>query len=93
MKTLLSLILCAFCIQSVVAQKETNSWIIGPSAGVTFVNGNPQLTGVINAGTYNASHSDANGHLQFVFASGQVLDRNYSFQQMGPKGIRKPRPV
>jgi gliding motility-associated-like protein len=79
MKPLLTLLLCTLCIQFVIAQKETNNWIIGYNAGLTFATGNPQLIpGVINGGTYNASYSDASGNLKFVFAGNQVLDRNYN---------------
>lgn len=79
MKPYLTLILLTLLTQFVVAQKETNNWVISYNAGITFATGNPQLIpGVINGGTYNASYSDANGDLKFVFAGNQVLDRNYN---------------
>jgi hypothetical protein len=79
MKPLLPLILCIFCINTLLAQKETNNWVLGYQAGLTFVNGNPQpLSGVVNGGGYNTSYSDANGNLKFVFAGIAVLDRNYN---------------
>src|SRR5690349_10093776 len=79
MKSLLTLILFTFCINALFAQKETNNWVLGYQAGITFVNGNPQpLAGVVNGGGYNTSWSDANGNLKFVFGGIAVLDRNYN---------------
>jgi gliding motility-associated-like protein len=80
MKPLLPLILFAFCIQPLFAQKETNNWLYGSFSGFTFVNGNPQpLTGVTNGSfDISTSYSDANGNLKFVFTGSRVLDRNYN---------------